>query len=70
MVDKTDPAAIAAAQAAGIPVGDDGELVGESDGFGFGVGQVPASNKPAASSVVNAKKKERGRGSKSKDRGR
>ena len=70
LVDKTDPAAIAAAQAAGIPIGDDGELVGEPDGSGFGVGQAPSNSKPVASSVVNAKKKERGRGSKSKERGR
>ncbi len=32
MIDKSDTAAIQAAQQAGIAIGDDGELVGETDG--------------------------------------
>ena len=32
LIDKTDSTAIAAAQQAGIAIGDDGELVGEPDG--------------------------------------
>ncbi len=37
MIDKSDTAAIQAAQQAGIAIGDDGELVGETDGM-WGVG--------------------------------
>ena len=33
-IDRTDQASIMAAQQAGIPLNDDGELVGESDGSG------------------------------------
>ena len=58
LLDKTDQAAIAAAQEAGIPVGDDGELVGESDRQSFGVGPASPTAKPSQSSVVNARKKE------------
>ncbi len=68
-VDKTDPAAIAAAQQAGLPVGDDGELVGEPDGTSFGIGTAPASSKHPGSSVVAMKKKDMKRG-KSRDRSR
>ena len=32
LIDKTDSSAIAAAQQAGIAIGDDGELVGEPEG--------------------------------------
>ena len=62
MIDKTKPDSIAAAQRAGIPVNDDGELVGESDGSGFGVGPAPSSARPVVSSVTNAKRKEQRRG--------
>lgn len=59
LVDKTDPAAIAAAQAAGIPVGDDGELVGELDGASFGVGTASPGARPVASTIVNSKRKDK-----------
>ena len=68
LVDKTDPAAIAAAQQAGIPISDEGELVGEPDGSNFGVGQAPPLSKPAASSVVNAKRKEQRKGKRDRSR--
>lgn len=67
-VDKSDPAAIAAAQAAGLPIGDDGELVGDLDGASFGVGRASPSSKAAASSAVNAKKKEHKRGKSKQDK--
>ena len=68
LIDKTDPAAIAAAQQAGMPVNDDGEMVGETDTKGFNVGPT-SSSQPAPSSVVAARKKEARRG-KAKDRTR
>ncbi len=69
LVDKSDPASITAAQQAGIPISDDGELVGEPDNQSFGIGTAPSSARPAASSVVTAKRKEVKRG-KSRDRTR
>ena len=69
LLDKTDPAAIAAAQEAGVPVGDDGELVGETDRQSFGVGPASPTAKPVPSNVVNAKKKE-AKKSKGKERAR
>ena len=67
LVDKTDRAAIVAAQQAGLPVNDDGELVGETDGSNFGVGTAPATSRPAQSSVVNSKRREQKKG-KGKDK--
>ena len=67
LVDKTDRAAILAAQQAGINIGDDGELVGEADGTSFGVGQAPISARPAHSSITAAKKR---KGRDRKDRNR
>jgi hypothetical protein len=59
MIDKTDPAAIAAAQQMGIPINDCGELVGETDNSaGFGIGPASSEYKLAASNVIAAKKKE------------
>jgi len=55
LIDKSDPAAIAAAQQAGIPITDDGELVGDVDMKGFNVGSS-SSAKPVPSSVTNLKK--------------
>ncbi|KAL3854393.1 hypothetical protein ACJMK2_013664 [Sinanodonta woodiana] len=59
LIDRTDPAAIAAAQQAGIPITDEGILVGESDSTGFGVGVAPRSAKAEPSSVVQLRKKEK-----------
>ncbi|KAK7113745.1 kinesin-like protein KIF9 isoform X2 [Littorina saxatilis] len=61
LIDKTDTAAIAAAQQAGVSIADDGSLVGETDGTGFGVGSAPKSAKAEPSAVVQLKKKERER---------
>lgn len=58
LIDKTDPAAIAAAQQAGIPINSAGELVGDTDPSGFGVGPASPSLKPAPSSIVNARRNE------------
>ncbi|KAK3083432.1 hypothetical protein FSP39_022438 [Pinctada imbricata] len=58
LIDRTDPAAIAAAQQAGLQITDEGILVGEPDGQGFGVGVAPKSAKADPSSVVQLKKKE------------
>ncbi|XP_041374463.1 kinesin-like protein KIF9 [Gigantopelta aegis] len=68
LIDKTDSAAIAAAQQAGISIADDGSLVGESDGSGFGVGTAPKSLKAEPSAVVQLKKKERERDRKKRER--
>jgi len=68
LIDKTDPAAIAAAQQAGVPINDEGEMVGETDTKGFNVGPTSTSQ-PAPSSVVAARKKDAKKG-KSKDRPR
>ena len=57
-IDRTDPASIVAAQQAGILVNDDGELVGESDGSGFGIGPAPTTAKPVTSSIISMKKRE------------
>ena len=43
---------------AGIPITDDGQLVGEPDGQSFGVGVAPRSARAEPSSVVQLKKKE------------
>lgn len=58
LIDRTDPAAIQAAQQAGVPISDEGVLVGEPDGQSFGVGMAPRSAKAEPSSVVQLKKKE------------
>jgi len=57
-IDRTDQASIMAAQQAGIPLNDDGELVGESDGSGFGIGPAISQGKPVASSIISIKKRE------------
>lgn len=67
LIDRTDPSAIQAAQQAGVPISDDGTLVGEPDGQSFGVGVAPRSAKAEPSSVVQLKKKEDER--RRKDRG-
>ena len=51
---------------AGMQVIDDGSMVGEQDGSGFGVGTAPKSAKAEPSAVVQLKKKERDRDSKKK----
>lgn len=68
LVDKTDPAAIAAAQQAGLPVNNLGEMVGDTDTKGFNVGPT-STGQPAPSSVVAARKKEARKG-KAKERSR
>lgn len=68
LIDKTDPAAIAAAQQAGVPINDDGEMVGDTDTKGFNVGPTSTSQ-PAPSNVVAARKKDAKKG-KAKDRTR
>lgn len=75
LVDKTDPAAILAAQQAGLPIGDDGEvmtMVGEVDTTkGFSVGPTVSSSQAAVpSSVVSARKKDAARKGRAKDRTR
>ncbi|XP_069585243.1 kinesin-like protein KIF9 [Ranitomeya imitator] len=61
MIDKSDYAAIAAAQKAGV-LDADGQLVGEMDGSSFGIGVAPFSSKTNRS--LSAK---RSKGRKSKD---
>lgn len=58
LIDRTDPSAIQAAQQAGVPISDDGTLVGDSDGQSFGVGVAPRSAKAEPSSVVQLRKRE------------
>ena len=55
---------------AGVAIADDGSLVGETDGSGFGVGTAPKSAKAEPSAVVQLKKKERDRERKRTGRGR
>lgn len=43
---------------AGLPIDDQGELLGETDNSSFGFGKAPSSAKAAHSSVVNARKRE------------
>lgn len=69
LIDRADTAAIAAAQQAGHAIADDGSLVGEQDGSGFGVGSAPKSAKAEPSAVVQLKKKEREREKKKTGRG-
>lgn len=70
LIDRTDAAAIAAAQKAGIAIKDDGTLVGELDGSGFGVGSSTKAAKADPSAVVQLKKgnKEKEKKFKPKDR--
>uniref|UniRef100_A0A8C6BC41 Kinesin-like protein n=1 Tax=Monodon monoceros TaxID=40151 RepID=A0A8C6BC41_MONMO len=49
LIDKNDFAAISAVQEAGL-VDDDGHLVGEPDGQGFGLGVAPFSTRPGKKS--------------------
>lgn len=69
LIDRTDPAAIVAAQKAGIAIKDDGTLVGELDGSSFGVGLSTKAAKCAPSDVVQLKKgiKEKEKKTKPKD---
>ncbi|XP_073407266.1 kinesin-like protein KIF9 isoform X1 [Dendrobates tinctorius] len=62
MIEKSDSAAIAAAQKAGVLDAADGHLVGEMDGSSFGIGAAPFSSKTNRS--LSAKKS---KGRKSKD---
>lgn len=57
LVDKTDPAAIAAAQQAGLPVNDDGELIGDVSPSGFSVGPASPGIKMSQSARKKAQKK-------------
>ena len=52
----------------GINITDDGELVGDTDGSNFGVGVAPHGSRPAASSIVNNKKKGQKKGQGKVDR--
>ncbi|KAK7506301.1 hypothetical protein BaRGS_00002413 [Batillaria attramentaria] len=61
MIDRSDTAAIAAAQQAGMTIAEDGSMVGDTDGAGFGVGSAPKSARAEPSAVVQLKKKERER---------
>lgn len=54
----------------GVQITDEGEMVGEPDGTSFGIGPAPPGAKPAPSSVIQAKKKEKEKRGKSKDRAR
>lgn len=69
LIDKSDPASIAAAQQAGVPIADDGSLVGELEGGNYGLGIAPKSSKADSSAVVQLKKKERERDRKRGSRG-
>ncbi|KAK3794847.1 hypothetical protein RRG08_056685 [Elysia crispata] len=69
LVDKTDPASIAAAQQAGVPIADDGSMVGELEGGSYGLGQAPKAMKADSSAAVQLKKKERERERKRGSRG-
>lgn len=66
VIDMSDPAAVAAAQKAGVVFDEFGgaTYVGNTDGQGFGVGVAPSSSKPTHSAVASAKR----RGKRSKDR--
>jgi kinesin family protein 6/9 len=66
LIDKADPTAIAAAQQAGIPINDDGELIGEMDMKGFAVGPTSTA-RPAPSAVINARKKDAAKKAKAKE---
>ena len=55
LIDKTDMEQIKEAQARGINIGDDGTLVGEPDGSGFGVGVAPSSAKAADIASISTK---------------
>ncbi|XP_005111799.1 kinesin-like protein KIF9 isoform X3 [Aplysia californica] len=69
LIDKNDPASIAAAQQAGVPIADDGSLVGDLEGGNFGLGTAPKTSKADSSAVVQLKKKERERDRKRGSRG-
>ncbi|XP_022112111.1 kinesin-like protein KIF9 isoform X2 [Acanthaster planci] len=64
LIDRMDPAAVAAAQKAGVVFDDNGgaTYVGEVDGQGFGLGVAPSSAKPTHSAIVSAKKAKSKRG--------
>lgn len=55
LIDKTDPDQIREAQARGVNIADDGTLVGEPDGSGFGVGVAPSSAKAPDIASVSTK---------------
>lgn len=61
LVDKTDPAAIAAAQQAGLPIGDDGELIGDVSQSGFSIGPASPGTKTPHSARKKAQKKLKGK---------
>lgn len=57
LVDKTDPAAIAAAQQAGLPINDDGELIGDVSLSGFSIGPASPGTKLSQSARKRAQRK-------------
>ncbi|XP_025082280.1 kinesin-like protein KIF9 isoform X2 [Pomacea canaliculata] len=67
--DRADVAAMGGAQQAHMSTADEPNMVGETDGTGFGVGSAPKSAKAEPSAVVQLKKKEREREKKRAARG-
>lgn len=55
LIDKTDIEQIREAQAKGINIGDDGLLVGDTDGSGFGIGVAPSTAKATDIASISAK---------------
>lgn len=70
LIDKTDPEQIRDAQARGIAINDDGTLVGEPDGSGFGVGVAPSSTKASDLASVSGKAGKSSKPKKGKERQR
>ena len=60
MIDKNDAEQIAEAQKAGLPIADDGSLVGETDGQGFGIGLAPKDLRASKADLLKATKANRG----------
>ena len=54
---------------AGVPIADDGSMVGDLEGGSYGLGQAPKSIKADSSAAVQLKKKERERERKRGSRG-
>jgi hypothetical protein len=59
MIDKNDAEQIAEAQKAGLPIADDGTLVGDTDGLGFGIGNAPKDSRAAKGDLLKSTKAKR-----------
>lgn len=59
VIDRMDAEQIAEAQKAGIPINDDGTLMGDTDGSGFGIGMASKDMRASKDNLLKSTKMKR-----------